>query len=72
MHDNQIPAEPIPAEEIQEVLAELGLELSYAQASEVARLLETTGDLEEAIAALDELLEGLDDNEQDELFREAA
>lgn len=70
MTQGQVPDDSIPAEEIQDVLAELGLELTLTQAAEIARLLDTTGDLEEAIAALDELLEDVAEEEGD--WREAA
>jgi hypothetical protein len=65
MSDGHVPEDLIPPEEIQEVLAELGLELTLTQATEVARLLDTTGDLEEAIAALDHLLEQVDEEDGD-------
>ncbi len=64
------PEGPIPAEEIQEVLAELGVELTLTQAAEVARLLDATGDLDEAIAALDELFENV--AEEDNGYLDAA
>lgn len=43
---------PICAEEVREVLAELGVELTAPQAVELARLLELTGSVDEALAAL--------------------
>ena len=71
MSDTFQPEDHIPPEEIQEVLAELGLEVTLAQAAEIARLLDTTGDLEDAIAALDDLLQETDDD-ADEGYRDAA
>lgn len=43
---------PIPPEEVQEMLAELGIEITVEQAAELARLLDLTGSVEEALAAL--------------------
>ena len=63
----------IPPQEIKEVLAELGLELNLEQAAEVAKLLQTTGDVDEALAALDELMGDIDDWQTGpDFFREAA
>lgn len=64
----------IPPGEVQEVLAELGLELSLEQATEVARLLMSSGDVERAIAALDDLLSEFDDADgaDDDQFRRSA